>query len=392
MESTTELHPHLDFATICKAIDDDFNPPGYESSDYDHCCEASTANEESVLQDHHEPVMEYEPPPVQTLTDIVTTTDNDNDASTDSERRLNFVSGETLLTVSSCGDEEDDNDLHKESYIMKESKVTRNHYHKRLFCLTLSSNVWFLIGSIFYMWLAVLDFRYMKNIQGIPDWVLVADDDYSWADYWFEDDYVFETPKGAWVSQSQIVYAVAATSFVFVGLIDFCARPGLLAVVFILAGTFGLLSACYQEANVYLSSVLNAVSVHLYLLEAAGLLFRRQTLVGSKWIRVGDVFFVIATGIEVGLSFTYVFETYNVRLSKLSISASALWLTVSLIYLTATICGKKYGAFDIPAPVHEDNDHAKSAMDTTEKGVMGDFGMTDERELEDDELSFDSVK
>jgi hypothetical protein len=88
----------------------------------------------------------------------------------------------------------------------------------KLFCLTMSSNVWFLIGSVFYVWLAAIDLQWEKAIVGIPGWVLVADDDYSWEGYDYGgDDYIFQAGN-SWVSQAQIVYTIAALSFVITGM------------------------------------------------------------------------------------------------------------------------------------------------------------------------------
>lgn len=103
--------------------------------------------------------------------------------------------------------------------------------------MTFSSNTWFLIGSIFYIWLAAIDLQWEKQVVDleIPDWVLVADDDYTWSDYEVTDDYVFQAGD-SWVSQAQIVYAIAAFSFVITGCIDLFAVPGILGIFFILAG------------------------------------------------------------------------------------------------------------------------------------------------------------
>jgi hypothetical protein len=180
-----------DFDAICKAIDDDFHPAGYESSDDGYSHEAP----------------------------------NNNGKENVTTRNFEEKSGDTFLDVteSNWDDEQGQVDGTKEAYSTSDSEG--EHKQDRLFCLVLSSNLWFMIGAIFYVWLAFLTLQYLERIQGIPDWVLQADDDYSWADYPIEDDYIFETRKGTWVSQSQIVYAIAATSFVIVGFIDLFAYP-----------------------------------------------------------------------------------------------------------------------------------------------------------------------
>lgn len=164
---------------------------------------------------------------------------------------------------------------------------------KKLFCLTLSSNIWFLIGSVFYVWLAVIDLQWEKAVVDVPDWVKNADDDYSWADYPIEDDYVFQAGS-SWVSEAQIVYAIAALSFVFTGFIDLFAAPGILGIFFILAGIFGFVSAILMENNYHLSNVFNLVSVHLFLIEAVGLLTRRSFFGGLRQVLCSHGQFVLS--------------------------------------------------------------------------------------------------
>jgi len=95
------------------------------------------------------------------------------------------------ITVSTWDDDQmgkemERREAYKEEEVNEEQRINKG---KRLFCLTLISNIWFLIGTIFYVWLAVLDLQWEKQVVdlGIPDWVLVADDDHSWEEYPAED-------------------------------------------------------------------------------------------------------------------------------------------------------------------------------------------------------------
>jgi hypothetical protein len=108
----------------------------------------------------------------------------------------------------------------------------------------------------------------------IPDWVLVAaaDDDYSWEGYEYGGtDFVFQAGNSC-VSPAQIVQAIAALSFVITGFIDLFAFQVSWGIFFILAGAFGLVSSFLLEEDEHLSKVFNLVSVHLFLLDAVGLL------------------------------------------------------------------------------------------------------------------------
>lgn len=240
---------------------------------------------------------------------------------------------------------------------------TEEEYAKgsKLFCLTLSSNTWFLIGSIFYVWLAAIDLQWEKAIVDIPEWVLVADDDYSWEGYEYGgDDYVFQAGN-SWVSQAQIVYAIAALSFVITGFIDLFAYPGLLGIFFILAGAFGLVSAFLLEEDEHLSNVFNLVSVHLFLLEAVGLLTRRSFFGGLKfWVRVADLFFALGAVLDVALSYVNLFNKSNISLARLEVSSQVFWLVCSLIYIGATFYGKQHGYFETEIDVVNATDPKKN--------------------------------
>ena len=227
--------------------------------------------------------------------------------------------------------------------------VTKKAMHDRSeirwYRMTLASNIWFMIASVFYLWLSIITLQYQKQLKGVPAWVLQADDDYSWHGY-IEDDYVFQAGS-AWVSRFTIVYSIAALGFVITGFLDFIKEPGFLGILFILAGGFGMASAMTSDVNEWLSTLFNLVSVHLFLVEAIGILFRRSFFGGLEiWLRISDSFFLIGSLIDVATSYTYIFDVFNTTLAVLGIVAACLWVATSLIYIGSTWYIQKHAGFE----------------------------------------------
>lgn len=132
--------------------------------------------------------------------------------------------------------------------------------------------------------------------ENIPDFVLEADDDAVWLLYpEVGDDYVGEIRFHP-ISKEQIVYFFGALAFVLEGFLDFFAFPGIRGFCFILAGAFGLVSCFLQERDEYLSYIFNAISAHLFALEALGILFNRHTHYELKHlVRTADILFVVSS-------------------------------------------------------------------------------------------------
>lgn len=63
-----------------------------------------------------------------------------------------------------------------------ESNATPIITRQKLFILTTMSNGWFTIGSVFYVWLAVIDLQWEKDVENVEDFVLEADDDWTWGE------------------------------------------------------------------------------------------------------------------------------------------------------------------------------------------------------------------
>jgi hypothetical protein len=212
---------------------------------------------------------------------------------------------------------------------------------KESYGFNLSSGIFFVVASVLYVWLSVVGFDYEYEIQDIPDDVLEADDLLSWAPYIkdgsYEDDSVFHAGD-TWVSRYQILYFAAAICFVITGVLECFIQPGFLGACFTLAGLFGVASAMYVESDDYIASVLNSVSVHLFMLEAFSLLYHHDYTGWIKYyIRVGDIFWVGGTVMDVVLSYYAIWGSYGLRHSKVEIVAAVLWLACSVILLSSTI-------------------------------------------------------
>jgi hypothetical protein len=214
--------------------------------------------------------------------------------------------------------------------------------------LTILSELFFVAASALYVWLSIISLNYDQKLASMPSNITDYTDDYTWNYYGWTDDYVFQTPnKGTYVSKYQIVYSAAAFLFIFVGVLDCFLRARLLATWFILAGSFGFASAAVLESNERLSNIFNCVSVQLFCVEAFTLLFGRdEEGCIKRWLRVGDLFFVCGTCIDVALSYIYLFGTPNIALTRLGIFSASCWLTCSIMYLSGTLymgkCGRSY--------------------------------------------------
>lgn len=261
------------------------------------------------------------------------------------------------------------------------TKEVHDRSEIRYYRMTMASSVWFMIASVMYLWLAIITFQYYDQLKGVPAWVQAADDDYSWYGYW-EDDYVFQA-KGQWVSRYMIVYFIAALGYVFTGILDFIKEPGFVGILFILAGGFGLASAICTDVNERLAVIFNMISVHLFMLEAIGLLFRRSFFGGVEiWLRTSDSFFLIGSLIDVAISYTLLFDAFNLTLAVLGIVASCLWVCTALIYVGSTyyiqhhtgfegaMHGEKATVVEVESDEQDFDETEEKGMDATEEQDM----------------------
>ncbi|KAL3937928.1 MAG: hypothetical protein SGARI_001941, partial [Bacillariaceae sp.] len=229
--------------------------------------------------------------------------------------------------------------------------------------------------------------NYYNETGAFPEWLLNATDDYTWMEWYnnsFLDEeenlgeFLFQVPNAAekyefpnedyaaWVSQYMVLYFVAALGFLVTGILEVYAAKGhfwsiVLYSVMILAALFGIASAMMVNKDEYVSIVLNAVSVHLFAVEAIAIIIQRckslQTVgleeeslddkghyvrdscVGLSilsWLLVGDFCFFLGTSGDVVLSYFYIFEQDYIEHAGAAIATAVFWLLASLIYLAAT--------------------------------------------------------
>eukprot|EP00585_Thalassiosira_rotula_P010783 CAMPEP_0196136300 /NCGR_PEP_ID=MMETSP0910-20130528/4651_1 /TAXON_ID=49265 /ORGANISM="Thalassiosira rotula, Strain GSO102" /LENGTH=1111 /DNA_ID=CAMNT_0041396565 /DNA_START=109 /DNA_END=3444 /DNA_ORIENTATION=+ len=171
----------------------------------------------------------------------------------------------------------------------------------------------------------------------------VLDDDF----VSYDDDYVFSFQVGSsdvWVSQYQILYFVAASSFLLVGVLDLIRERHMYHILMIIAGASGVVSAIFIEQNIRVSNIVSSISVHFYLMEALTLFGEHKryavTEDSGKWmarsIMIGDATWVLGSLLDVILSYFYLLDDtsdWDVSLVVLAIIAAVGWLICSIIYL-----------------------------------------------------------
>ena len=127
-----------------------------------------------------------------------------------------------------------------------------------------------------------------------------------------DDDYVFEVgTSNIQVSEYQILYFFASLCFLLLGVVDLAREKAPFHFLMILAGLFGVASSVYIEEDIRLSNILDCVSVHLFLFEGIGLLFKdrqRELANEEKWAKWSIIFadsqFLLGAIIDVVVSET----------------------------------------------------------------------------------------
>jgi hypothetical protein len=217
----------------------------------------------------------------------------------------------------------------------------------RYFLLSLASRCLFLIGSVMYVWLEFISLDYEKKAAQLPTAIRQADDDASWYQSgWADDDYVYVSPNAKfYLSRYMIICFDAAMAFVITGILDWFVDGGILSIVMMLAGAFGLVSAMLVEQNEWLFEVMSAGSVHLFFLVAVGQFYRhfrrgKSGLVPHSLLYVvlfGNLCWILGSLMDVVLSYYAVLGLYRLRHSYSAVCASFGWLLCSLVYLATTI-------------------------------------------------------
>lgn len=231
--------------------------------------------------------------------------------------------------------------------------ITRAHK-----VMDFTSTCLFLIGSIFYMILSIMDYKWgVGELRSLPTWVYMADDDSTLYTYIGEndnhnyaDDFIPNLQmNGAPVSYYQICYICGGLCFAISGLLDIISDWSLWPIFRLLAGGFAVASGIYISGNDYrISNIFNLISVHCYLVDSMTL-FRHPhccavypTEDGSKWTKkyllFGDFTYFLGSAIDIPLAYLWVFfwaADWNITLCVFSIIGSALWLVCSLVYIKA---------------------------------------------------------
>jgi hypothetical protein len=160
-----------------------------------------------------------------------------------------------------------------------------------------------------------------------------------------------------------ILYFVAAFGFLVTGILGVYIAKGqiwnmLLYTVMTVAAIFGIVSSMFVNKDPWMSFILNAVSVHLFALEAISLIVKRFHAIKKEnliavpkdfrmldtkqscgglsilsWLLIGDICFFIGTSGDVVLSYFYLLEQDYIEHAGAAIGTSVFWLLASLLYL-----------------------------------------------------------
>jgi hypothetical protein len=174
--------------------------------------------------------------------------------------------------------------------------------------LNFPSVLLFFLGSAFYVWLAVVGYLWVTNLQPIPINVLTSiDDDATWYttmtdyDVTYDDDNLIQIGTTEYqITKYQVIYFIASFCFALAGLLDIIAERRWYNLFRLFGGLFGMVSAIVLSVNELASSMTNAISVHLYLFDAIGILWSHYMLSGTT-ISMLENSIVITIVIIIGL-------------------------------------------------------------------------------------------
>mmetsp|Transcript_19446 Transcript_19446/g.45562 ORF Transcript_19446/g.45562 Transcript_19446/m.45562 type:complete len:285 (+) Transcript_19446:315-1169(+) len=193
--------------------------------------------------------------------------------------------------------------------------------------LAFLSHGFFLVGSLAYVLLALGDLSWYRTTIEIPREVYTADDDAAWEQLGNEELW---DAKDDYEWTYHIYYLVGAVSFVFVGALDWMRYGDCMDAFMILAGLAGVVSVLSPTARQEV--IWDAVSIHLYLLEACNLFRREHHLTGrGRLFRVGDVCFLAGNIIDVTVVYLSLAGRSGLGIIRADLAAQILWLVCALI-------------------------------------------------------------
>jgi hypothetical protein len=301
----------------------------------------------------------------------------------------------------------DDDDSSVGSHRYSSSYLSKHHPHQqhpqqqmpcsKRFLLLLASNFCFVVASAFYIALGVVGLRFLNRTANYPDYVLEADDDATWHEYTanrgHSDDVVFTIGQDkngatddAWYDDSGVYYVTlyelfyfcGALGFVFTGILDCINEPDdKLGSILILAGIFGLASAGMSERDAWISEILNATSVHLFLFEAVGMFLYRHSSAKYKRrhpdallqraLMTGKACFLTGSLIDVVLSYIALVgqNAGSTTHAKIEIFSATLWYICSLIFILHTVAEEsqlRHHTGNVASPVVSSSSSSSSQL------------------------------
>jgi hypothetical protein len=120
-----------------------------------------------------------------------------------------------------------------------------------------------------------------------------------------DDDTLIYTKSGWWIGLYTAIYFSASFCFVLSGFLDFFREKHFFHIFMALGGVTGCISAIYMYNNDLLSSIFDAISVHLFLLEAIKLFFEEESLAedAAEWVKrslmLADLEFLLGAIIDI---------------------------------------------------------------------------------------------
>jgi len=202
------------------------------------------------------------------------------------------------------------------------------------------SSAMMMLGSLFYLLFALQDARWEVDANDLPQFVVEADDDYTWNAF-VGDDYMYDQ-DGFYVSRYMLMYSIGATCFTAVGVFHFLDFRGfMVAIPMVLGGVLGLTSAILLETQIPLSNKLHLLSMHSYFFYGLVSISSRSTLTKYKYTYLlTDFFFTAGALINLILSYRFVVShapSFDVLMVVLEVYASALWAASGMLLIVMKI-------------------------------------------------------
>jgi len=237
------------------------------------------------------------------------------------------------------------NIFHQFETTLHEFKYRIKRAFKHSLPLAFLSHICFLIGSILYLKLALVDLAWAQYARHNHVSVDVEEDDDS-ADSADEpsplsewQDPGVEAMREAHDVQSQWLYTAGALFFTCVGLLDWLRYADALYILMVLAGVTGILTGLSDEKDREMAW--DCLSNHLYLIEGYTLVRgnkkKKRKNQRHTYLRLGDLCFLLGCILDVVESDCDIAGLEGSWKNCLDVAAQLLWLVCALIDLGAEI-------------------------------------------------------